>query len=222
MVVIEIIISVLAIGIPLFIAIRGAKFFFNCLRAPFSKEHALQVRSHPFTHFFWNTFAVLSLIWLLMVFGIEPPGFNKLVLHFEKPHQRHIAFERVQSAGGWDILRKESEDLLDKYHDKDFLWMKWETNRPPLPSAIAALKPQTIEIDERTNLPPILRVEIFGMWHTGSEPTPYYGIWIVRNPIPAGFEPQSLVKDKGGDGVRFGLLGANEVHCITNQIYEIY
>ena len=202
--------------------VRGMTFFFACVFAPFSTRYASQVRSRPISHIIWSIIGLFSLMLLLITFGFEPPGLNRLVLHFEKPHQRHVVFERVQSAGGWDILRKESEDLLDKYHGKDFLWMKWETNRPPLPDSIAALKPQIIEIDERTNLPPILRVEIFGMWHTGSEPTPYYGIWIMRNPVPAGFDPQSLIEGQGGNGVRFGLLGANQVHCITNQICEIY
>jgi hypothetical protein len=219
---IEIILSVLILVAVLIGTVHGAKFFFACVFAPFSKKSASQFLTRPIAHIIWSVVGVFSLMLLLMIFGFEPPGLNRLVLYFEKPHQRHVAFERVQSAGGWDILRKESEDLLDKYHEKDFFWMKWETNRPPLPNSIAALKPQIIEIDERTNFPSILRVEIFGMWHTGSEPTPYYGIWIMRDPAPVGFNPQSLIEDKGGNGVRFGLLGANQVHCITNQIYEIY
>jgi hypothetical protein len=216
MLVIQIILSVLIFGTVLFGTVHGAKFFFACAFAPFSKIFASKVRSRPIAHVIWSIVGIISLALLLLVFGIEPPGLYRLVLLFEKPHQRRVVFERVQSAGGWDTLRKESEDLLDKHRGGNFLWNKWQTNMPPLTSALAALKPQTVWVDERSNLPPILRVDVFGMWHTGSEPTPYYGIWITRNALAATFNPQLLIQNQ------FGLIGANQVHHITSQIYEIY
>jgi energy-coupling factor transporter transmembrane protein EcfT len=216
MVAIEIIISLLIFALLLISAIYGLKFFFACVSAIFSKKSASQVRGRPIAHAVWSIVGLFSLMLILTAFGFEPPGLYRLVLLFERPHQRHVIFERIQSSGGWNVLQKESEDLLDKHRGEYFLWDKWHTNMPPLTAALAALKPETVWVDERSNLPPILRIEVFGMWHTGSEPTPYYGIWITRNPLAATLNPQSLIQGQ------FGLIGANQVHCITNQIYEIY
>jgi hypothetical protein len=216
MVALEIVISLLVFALFVTGAIRGLRFFFVCVSAPFSKKSASQFHARPIAHVIWSVVGVFSLLLLLMTFGFEPPGLNRLVLHFEKPHQRQVVFERVQMAGGWDILRKESEDLLDKHNGDYFRWDKWHTNMPSLTQAITSLKPQTVWVDERSNLPSILRIDVFGMWHTGSEPTPYYGIWITRYPLPATLNPQILIENQ------FGILGANQVHCITNQVYEIY
>ncbi len=171
MVALEIAISLLLFALFVIGAIRGLRFFFVCVSVPFSSKSASQFCGHSIKHIIWSVIGIFSLMFILLAFGIEPPGFYKLVLHFQRPHQRHIIFERAQSVGGWGTIQKESEDLLDKHRGDYFRWDKWHTNMPPLTPALVGLKPQTVWVDERSNLPSILRIDVFGMWHTGSDPT---------------------------------------------------
>jgi hypothetical protein len=216
MVVIEIIISLLIFAVLLIGVVHGLNFFFICLSALFSKEKALQVRKRPIAHAVWSIVGIFLLMFLLLIFGIEPPGFHYIFSHLTKAHQQKIVHEGVQEIGGWDVLRKDSENILDKYHAENFIWIKWETNKPRLPDSLMSLKPQIIGIDERTNFTSILQIKIFGMWHTGSEPTPYYGIWITRSNLPSSTDPALLISRP------WEFYDGAKVHYVTNQVYEVY
>lgn len=216
MVVIEIIISLLIFAALLIGIVHGLKFFFVCLSALFSKEKAWQVRKRPIAHAVWSVVSIFLLIFVLLIFNIDPLGIRYIFYNLEKGHQREIAHDRVRAIGGWDILRKDSENILDKYHAENFRWIKWETNKPPLPDSLMALKPKIIGIDEQNNFTPVLEIKLFGMWHTGSEPTPYYGIWITRSNLPSDFAPELLISRP------WELLQGTKVHYVTNQIYEVY
>jgi energy-coupling factor transporter transmembrane protein EcfT len=216
MVVIEIIISLLIFAVLLIGVVHGLKFLFICLSALFSKEKALQVRKRPIAHAVWSIVGIFLLIFVLLIFNIDPLGIGYIFYKIEKSHQREIAHDRVRAIGGWDILRKDSENILDKYHEDNFRWIKWETNNPPLPDSLTALQPQIVVIDEKNNFTPILQIKLFGMWHTGSEPTPYYGIWITRSNLSSSVDSGLLVSRP------WEFLQGMKVRYVTNQIYEVY
>ena len=216
MIAVEIIILLLVFAALLICVVHGLKFLFVCLSALFSKEKAMQVRKRPIAHAVWSIVGIFLLIFVLLIFNIDPLGIGRIFYNLEKSHQRKIAHNRVRAIGGWDILRRDSEGILDKYHAENFIWIKWKTNKPPLPDSLMALKPQIIGIDERTNFTSILEIKLFGMWHTVSEPTPYYGIWITRSNLASDFDPELLISRP------WELLQGTKVHYVTNQIYEVY
>ncbi len=216
MVAVEIIISLLIFAVLLIGVVHGLKLFFVCLSALFSKEKALQVRKRPMAHAAWSIVGIFLLIFVLLIFNIDPLGIGYIFYNLEKSHQRKIAYERVHAIGGWEVLRKDSENILDKYNAENFIWIKWKTNNPPLPASLMALKPQIIVIDEKNNFTSILQIQIFGMWHSVSEPTPKYEIWITHSNLPSSFDPELLISRP------WEMYGGARVHYVTNQIYEVY
>jgi hypothetical protein len=216
MIAVEIIILLLVFAALLICVVHGLKFLFVCLSALFSKEKALQVRKRPIAHAVWSIVGVFLLIFVLLIFNIDPLGIGHIFSNLEKSHQRKIAHDRVNAIGGWEVLRRYSENILDKYHEDNFRWIKWETNRPPLPDSLMALKPQIIVIDGKNNFTSILQIQIFGMWHSVSEPTPKYEIWITHSNFPSSVNPGLLVSRP------WEFYGGAKVHYVTNQIYEVY
>ncbi len=158
----------------------------------------------------WVFLSFVALVIVLTLLGFGPPP------RIERFWQRRSVLKRVQAAGGWEVLRRESENLVTKHSGKDFLWYDGKKGLLPLPPILATLKPQTIQIDERPDFPPIVRIKFYGMWRTGAQPTPYYAIWVLSGTPPVGFDGQSMIKGN------LPFYGVREVHCVTNQIYEVY
>jgi hypothetical protein len=181
-----------------------------------SKEMAPGIRRQQIAHAGWSIACILLLIFGLSIFNIDPLGIGRIFIYLEKSHQRKMVYDRVQGLGGWEILRRDSENIIYKYHESDFRWIEWETNKPALPDSLTALKARIIGIDEKTDFGPILQIHIFGMWHSGSAPTPRYEIWITQSNLPSSFDPELLVSRP------WELYGGAKVHYVTNQIYEVF
>jgi len=75
------------------------------------------------------------------LFSMEEPPF-----WLQRLDHRQAVKERVQLAGGWDVLRNDCSRLLKINQNNYFFWHRGLTNQPALPAAIAVLKPMFVEV----------------------------------------------------------------------------
>jgi hypothetical protein len=176
--------------------------------------------------------ALLGLLALAIVFvgaGLILPMLAKVKpkppLSVQREQQRKEVFNRIEAAGGWEVLRSECLSLLTS-NSNHFFWRpadrvvagagtanSYVTNIDygPLPPALTNLKPREVRVT-RTD-PPILQIHVFGHRRTGGG-TPYYYIYIVGGAGSEDFTPEL---DFGPSDL---LLGA--MRRITNSVFELY
>jgi len=107
-----------------------------------------------------------------------PPGW------IVRRDQRKLVMERVVAAGGWPALQQASDALVESNLDSGFRWLRvLGSNQPPLPAALAALRPQEVWFYSPSLMRGtifgtdflVVHVKIFGVHSTGSYAYPYFG-----------------------------------------------
>jgi hypothetical protein len=201
----------------LLVFIVGLAFLVRILCALFSEKIAGQIRRHPIIHSIWALPGLLVALILLPIF--YPGVLNLWPPHWlELKHQRETVLERVQSAGGWEELRKDCVALAATNLEQSFQWF----HKPiaDLPPAIAVLKPMSVQcfppqflLKDETKLK-IVHIEVFGMHRTGGHDTPFYGLDVLCDPEPNDYQPQSARTAPGNSHFNY--------RKITNGIYEVY
>ena len=113
----------------------------------------------------------------------------------EKREQRHQLLERVQSAGGWEALKRDCIALAKQHQDDQFVWYYGDLNS--LPPAIAALKPKDVtyyspkvlkDFPEERHLS-IVRIMIFGQHPTMGHTVPEFGLEVMCGDSGEIYEP---------------------------------
>lgn len=133
-------------------------------------------------------------------------------LSVQREQQRKEAYERVEAAGGWEVLQRECLSLLAT-NSNDFFWRPAANHidNEPLPPALASLKPRKITMTRAD--PPIMQIHVFGYPRTGGG-TPYYYLYIVCGPVPEDFKPELDFEP------HHLLIGT--IQKITNSVFEVY
>ena len=150
---------------------------------------------------------ILSLLgflipWLLMSW---PPRW------MERREQRKEVFKRVESAGGWAKIVEGTRILLATNISPVFrISPRYETNFA-LPSAVAALKAQDIELQRLQGLSTAF-VQIYGMHSSGGRGQAFYWLYIVDEGSPA----------VALERLRSRFNRPRTIHQITNGVFEIY
>lgn len=205
--------------IPLF----GLMFFVRIVLGPFSPKIFEQMRKHPILHIIWGLFAVLSFYFFFVFIPVGPPAW------VDRINQRKKLQERVQSAGGWDVIRQDCTQFASNRTDY-FYWfppetnaqVTWFSNNVPmhyttnlnygtLPPALMTLKPREIRYS-----PPVMQIRLFGMHSTGGHSTPYFGLEVVCGLNTNGYKP-----NQGNSG---GVSGNQHstYNKVADGIFEIY
>lgn len=157
-------------------------------------------------------FLLYIFLGLLLLFIIAP---NFLMwwppVWIERRAQREKLAERVQVAGGWDVVRQDCI-VLSEQNTNGFRSNYRDTNG--LPPAIAALKPMMVEY-----YPPYgcVRIRIFGMHSTGGHSTPYFGLEIDTSSNSVSYQ-HGIGNENGG------VIGNHHsvAKKVADGIYEIY
>ena len=116
--------------------------------------------------------------------------------------------ERVQSAGGWDAIRRDCIAFAGQ--NTNGFYSHWgDTNG--LPPAIGALKPLLVEY-----MPPegCVRIRIFGIHSTGGHSTPYFGLEVACGTNAESYRPQPHDAVSGNRHTSY--------EQVADRIYEIY
>jgi hypothetical protein len=126
----------------------------------------------------------------------------------ERHRHRKLLNERVQSTGGWDVIRNDCVAFA-KEHTNGFHSFWNDTNLPP---AILALKPMIVDYDPYFGR---VRMRIFGGHSTGGHSVPYFGLEVVTDNRD-GYKP--------GEGYGGGVIGNRHTTFreVASGIYEIY
>jgi hypothetical protein len=200
--------SVLDIILLFIVCLLTALFFIvRVVCAPFSSKASEQIRRHPIIHSVWGLFAFLSVLVLLGVFYqslLSPTS-------AERHTQREKVIERVQSAGGWDAIRRGCVSLAEQ--NTNGFYSHWQ-DTDGLPTAIAALKPLLIEYQPQYGC---VRIGIFGIHSTGGHSTPDFGLEVDTSTNSVGYNHGT-----GYDGG--GVIGNHHSTCnqVAEGIYEVY
>ena len=195
----------------------GLLFLVRLLCAPFSATIRLQMRQQRVFHWVWGCFALFASFLLFVLFNPEawPPAW------WERRTQRERILQRVQSAGGWEALRRDC--ILLAQTNEIIQWSRWHTNDAPvLPPAIATLQPQQVYffppklLGPQSNEPrtPVVRIKIFGMHSTGGHSTPYFGLEIVAASSNEDYTPKARPAVSGN--------GHRNYRKVSEGIYEIF
>jgi hypothetical protein len=181
-------------------------FIIRLVVALFSEKVSNQMHRHPVIHAVWGCFAFIGILVFLGVLNpvMWPP------ISLERREQRAKITERVQSAGGWDSVRRDCISFAEQ-HTNGF-YSHWDdTNLPP---AILALRPMMVQYEPQYGC---LSMRIFGIHRTGGHSTPYFGLEVDTSTNSADY--------KHGTGYNNGGVIGNH-HSIAKQvaegIYEIY
>lgn len=177
----------------------------------FSAESERRLREHRRFHAIW--FAVIpifAVVWIITTnpfiqFG--PPTW------WERRTQRQAVLARVQSAGGWETLKKDCIALYNKHKDEPISYWGWdETNG--LPASILALKPKHVELYSAgtgKSGVPFMKIRIFGAHSTGGHSIPRYGLEVICSNSPTNQGPDPYQSD-----------GYESRRKITEGVYEVY
>jgi hypothetical protein len=139
----------------------------------------------------------------------------------ERRAQRDKVVQRVQSAGGWQALRRDCISLAAT--NEIVQWIRWHTNdTPALPPAIAALQPQQVDFvspklfGRHSDEPriPIVRIKIFGMHSTGGHSTPYFGLEVIAEASTTNYTPKARPAASGNGHLNY--------RNVSEGIYEIF
>ena len=196
------------------------------------------MRRHPVIHLVRGCFAFAGalVIYVALHPALWPPP------SIERRGQRQKVLERVQSAGGWEAVRKGCEALATNYpggltwfppHCNAWVYPNPQTaphrnyvtifDYGSLPSAVAALNPKEIRYDP----PRLLRdakdepqvavvcITIFGRHSSGGHSTPDYGLEIPCGPGAENYEPRP------GRGVTPGN-GYTSFRKLADGVFEVY
>jgi hypothetical protein len=126
----------------------------------------------------------------------------------ERIIQRHKLKERVQLAGGWDVIQRECTQFAQV--NSNGIYFPWrDTNLPP---AILALKPIRVESDPDHRR---VRIRVFGVNSTGGHSTPYLGLDVF--PENSGEAEAAMVS-----AVRAAGNSHSTVKRVAEGIYQTY
>jgi hypothetical protein len=132
--------------------------------------------------------------------------------------------ERVVAAGGWPALQQASDALVESNLDSGFRWLRvLGSNQPPLPAALAALRPQEVWFYSPSLMRGtifgtdflVVHVKIFGVHSTGSYAYPYFGLEFVSGTNAGRYTPTPSLGGVSGNGY-------DAYRKVAHRIYEIY
>lgn len=174
---------------------------------------------------------ILAIGVVLVAPAFAPRRYARPPFPVQREQQRKTVRERVQAAGGWEVLRRECESLFTN-GSRGFRWEpphhavvvpdpmhapseSYETNIDygPLPPALASLRPQEVRAYALDEQPFIARIKLFGMHMTGTRGVPYYGLWIICGPAAEGYTPELDFS---------GVTVTGEIKKLTNSVFEVY
>jgi hypothetical protein len=121
----------------------------------------------------------------ITVFGVVLVAF--ITIESWPPHwlqrmnQRKIVRQRVVEAGGWDVIKRDSLELVQKYTAAGYVWLVYAKpdENPPLPSSIAALKPKRVDFLFEGDGMCSVRINIFGGHATGVRGIDFYTLKVI-------------------------------------------
>jgi hypothetical protein len=146
----------------------------------------------------------------------------------ERHNQRQQILQRVQSAGGWEALKRDCDSLTEKYKDSPygFRWFP-ELDTNPLPPAIAVLKPKEIvfyppqvlnqfgaESNRWFGSNLLVSISIFGAHATGGHDQPWLGLAVLCGPTVVNCK---LISLRSTTPLRYWRY-----RKVTDNIYEYY
>jgi len=185
--------------------IAALLFIVRLVVAPFSVKVKEEMRKHPVVHTIWGC---LAFVGVLIFMGVIDPAMWP-PRSVERRQQRAKVMERVQTAGGWDAIRRDCVTLAEQNTNGFFSHFR-DTNG--LPAAIVALKPMMVEY-----VPPngCVRIRIFGMHSTGGHSTPYFGLEVACGTNAESYHPQPAHGGVSGNHY-------DSYEQVADRIYEIY
>lgn len=135
--------------------------------------------------------SIVSQFGLRLVFQWWPPDW------VERRTQRRILQERIQAAGGWEVIRRDCIQLSNQHDDGIFYWSRGHTNA--LPGGISKLKPMEVRFTSPKNLQqnkdypkvPFVRIKLFGTHSTGGHSSPYLGLEVVCDTNALNYRPEA-------------------------------
>jgi hypothetical protein len=145
-----------------------------------SRASARQLRKHWKVHVLWFlAIPAVCLIFWPYIGNAWPP------LWWERQALLNEMQAKVQSAGGWEALKKDCLAFSEQHKDESgSSWHRNDTNG--LPASIVALQPQRVEFylpDVGKNFNdsgmPIVRITVFGANATGGRGTPWIGMDVL-------------------------------------------
>jgi len=196
-----------------------------------SRQISDQISKYPKFHFLWGC---IALVGILTLFGID---FTPVWV--DRWKQRQQLHERITAAGGWQAVRLGCESIATNYpngfhsfHNSSYTLVraisgpgssqfeKAPIDSDALPSAIPMLKAQQIDYDpfkpvlnESTGLRiPVVRIKLFGMYSTGGQFTPYFGL-----AVPLGSNASRFTAPLTEKGVR-----SFTYRQVADGIFEVY
>jgi hypothetical protein len=129
----------------------------------------------------------------------------------QRVQQRRITRDRVEAAGGWGALQQDCIRLVESDASKSF-WNQWSRGSiSNLPPSIVALNPRSIRVDLADGGVPMLSMKLFGGHSSGSSDIPYYGLWVVCQPVTQDYTPRLELDGK-----------SRRINRITNSIFEVF
>lgn len=166
---------------------------------------------------FWIPIVLLAPYHFLMLLNSDsfPPRW------YERRAQRQKMEARVQSAGGYEVLRREC--IAFAQTNETVQWIRWHTNdSPALPPTISALQPQQVYyvspklFGPHSDEPqiPIIRIKIFGTHATGGHSTPYFGLEVVATPSSEDYTPRARPAASGNSH--------RDYRKVSDGVYELY
>ncbi len=156
-----------------------------------SRASARQLRKHWKVHVLWFlTIPAACLIFWPYIDNAWPP------LWWERQALLNEMQAKVQSAGGWEALKKDCLAFAEQHKDESgSSWHRNDTNG--LPASIAALQPQRVEFylpDVGKNFNdsgfPIVRITVFGANASGARGTPWMGFDVICGECPKDYLPK--------------------------------
>jgi len=195
-----------AFFLSLFCVLAALALFARLVCSPFSTKISAEMRAHPALHCLWGFFAFLGVLMFIDPFAsFWPP------VAVERHAQRAEVLARVQSAGGWDVVRRGCIDLAER-HTNGFYSNWHDTNS--LPAALVALHPLLVECQPQLGY---LRIRVFGVHHTGGHSTPYFGLVVDISTNSPGHPP-------GTGNEKRSLPGSYHYTFdqVAEGIYEVY
>jgi len=132
----------------------------------------------------------------------------------ERKQQRKGVRQRIESAGGWDVLRRDCASLAEQYKDTGFHSGWHQTNG--LPPSLAILKPLTVECYQSKEASvSVVHVRVFGIHSTGGHSVPYFGLEVVCGPGHDRYLPKPHSNVALGN--RYSTYSR-----VADSVYEIY
>jgi hypothetical protein len=130
----------------------------------------------------------------------------------ERRDQRKEVLKRVESAGGWgEVLRQSSMFLSTNTDPRPGFIVPWAQTNFALPPAMKALKPRYIALDSFGGVSAV-KMHVFGVHSSGHRDRAFYSLVIMPD------APKTNVVELLGR--RYGER--QKTHQITNGVFEVY